>query len=169
MRQSAFALVGDLSCVCAPHLQPVMKQLLALAIQNMESHCIILQNMSACNNACWSMGTLLSCTLCCAALTHCGMPACIFDAVMIGLSHMAYPNGCWHTITFLPRLRHYPVRGHGLNCLLASACRGCLPATTPAGLRARQLAQQVCQMQLLSCTACCDSPSQCSMSSCIIL
>ena len=57
MRQSAFALVGDLSRVCAPHLQPVMKQLLALAIQNMESHCISLQNMSACNNACWSMGT----------------------------------------------------------------------------------------------------------------
>lgn len=58
VRQSAFALVGDLSRVCAPHLQPVMKQLLALAIQNMESHCISLHNMSACNNACWSMGEL---------------------------------------------------------------------------------------------------------------
>ena len=56
VRQSAFALVGDLSRVCAPHLQPVVKQLLTLAIQNMESHCISLQNMSACNNACWSLG-----------------------------------------------------------------------------------------------------------------
>ena len=66
VRQSAFALVGDLSRVCAPHLQPVLKQLLALAIQNMESHCISLENMSACNNACWSLGMpaallLLSC------------------------------------------------------------------------------------------------------------
>ncbi|KAL0043428.1 hypothetical protein WJX79_004487 [Trebouxia sp. C0005] len=58
VRQSAFALLGDLSRVCAPHLQPIMKRLLALAIQNMESHCISLQNMSACNNACWSMGEL---------------------------------------------------------------------------------------------------------------
>lgn len=58
VRQSAFALVGDLSRWCAPHLQPVAKQLLALAIQNMESHCINLQNMSACNNACWSLGEL---------------------------------------------------------------------------------------------------------------
>lgn len=59
MRQSAFALIGDLSRVCAPHLQPVAKQLLALAIQNMESHCISMQNMSACNNACWSLGQAL--------------------------------------------------------------------------------------------------------------
>ena len=61
VRQSAFALVGDLSRVCAPHLQPVIKQLLALAIQNMEARCINPQNMSACNNACWSMGRLLCC------------------------------------------------------------------------------------------------------------
>lgn len=93
VRQSAFALLGDLSRVCAPHLQPIMKQLLALAIQNMESHCISLQNMSACNNACWSMGTLLLCTLCycwsmcrsllctlsCEALSQCGT-CCVASA-----------------------------------------------------------------------------------------
>lgn len=56
VRQSAFALVGDLSRNCGPHLQVVLKQLLTLAIQNMEAHCINLQNMSACNNACWSLG-----------------------------------------------------------------------------------------------------------------
>ena len=61
VRQSAFALVGDLSRTCAPHLQAVIKQLLALAIQNMETHCITLQNMSACNNACWSLGKLVRC------------------------------------------------------------------------------------------------------------
>lgn len=59
VRQSAFALVGDLSRVCAPHLHPVIKQLLALAIQNMEARCIDPHNMSACNNACWSLGKLL--------------------------------------------------------------------------------------------------------------
>lgn len=59
VRQSAFALVGDLSRVCAPHLHPVLKQLLALAIQNMEARCIDPHNMSACNNACWSLGELL--------------------------------------------------------------------------------------------------------------
>ncbi|KAL3146894.1 hypothetical protein ABBQ38_014866 [Trebouxia sp. C0009 RCD-2024] len=58
VRQSAFALVGDLSRVCAPHLHPVLKQLLALAIQNMEARCIDPHNMSACNNACWSLGEL---------------------------------------------------------------------------------------------------------------
>lgn len=58
VRQSAFALVGDLSRVCAPHLHPVIKQLLALAIQNMEARCIDPRNMSACNNACWSLGQL---------------------------------------------------------------------------------------------------------------
>ena len=58
VRQSAFALVGDLSRVCAPHLQPVVKQLLALAIQNMEARCINPPRMSACNNSCWSLSEL---------------------------------------------------------------------------------------------------------------
>ena len=33
--------------------------------------------------------------------------------VVIGLLYMAYPNGCWHEITFLLRLRPLPVKGHG--------------------------------------------------------
>ncbi|DBA80192.1 TPA: hypothetical protein ACH3X2_007657 [Trebouxia sp. C0005] len=32
----------------------------------------------------------------------------------IGLLHMAHPDGCWLTVTFLPRPRPYPVRGHQL-------------------------------------------------------
>ena len=38
----------------------------------------------------------------------------IFVVVMIGLLYMAYPDGCWHTFTFLPRLRPYPMKGHRL-------------------------------------------------------
>ncbi len=34
--------------------------------------------------------------------------------VMIGLVNKAYPDGCRHKFTFLPRLRPYPVRGHRL-------------------------------------------------------
>ncbi len=40
---------------------------------------------------------------------------CVVD--FIGLLYMAYPNGCQHNITFLLRLRPYPVRGIGsCNC-----------------------------------------------------
>ena len=80
VRQSAFALVGDLSRVCAPHLLPVIKQLLALAIQNMEARCIDPHNMSACNNACWSLGELLK-LLC--IFTHVGMCVCLYACTYV--------------------------------------------------------------------------------------
>jgi len=35
---------------------------------------------------------------------------------MIGLVYKAYPDGCRHKYTYLPRLRPYPVRGHRLLC-----------------------------------------------------
>ncbi len=34
--------------------------------------------------------------------------------VVIGLLYMAYPDGCQHEFTFLPRLRPYPMRGRRL-------------------------------------------------------
>jgi len=34
--------------------------------------------------------------------------------VVIGLVYKAYPDGCRHKHTLLPRLRPYPVRGHRL-------------------------------------------------------
>ncbi|KAK9804853.1 hypothetical protein WJX72_008726 [[Myrmecia] bisecta] len=58
VRQSAFALVGDLSKVCATHLQPIMKELVTLAVANLDLTMIRQENMSACNNACWSLGEL---------------------------------------------------------------------------------------------------------------
>jgi len=138
VRQSAFALVGDLSRVCAPHLQPVMKQLLALAIQNMESHCIILQNMSACNNACWSMGKKLSCTLWCEAVTQCGVSSCIG---LRGVS--ACNNACWSMGEAVCTVISPNATSHALPavsprliaaCLPASPCSTFLHITTPAGL-----------------------------------
>ena len=30
------------------------------------------------------------------------------DSVMIGLLYMAYPDGCQHEVTFLPKLRIHP-------------------------------------------------------------
>ncbi len=45
------------------------------------------------------------------------MHVCI-NLVVIGLLYMACPDGCRHKITFLPRLRPYPVRGHRLLCCL---------------------------------------------------
>ncbi len=40
----------------------------------------------------------------------------VFDLVVIGLLYKAYPNGCGHKFTFLPRLRPDPMRGHRLLC-----------------------------------------------------
>jgi len=34
--------------------------------------------------------------------------------VVIGLVYKAYPDGCRHKYTFLPKPRPYPVRGHWL-------------------------------------------------------
>lgn len=56
VRQSAFALVGDLSKVCPGHLLPCTRQLVTLAVANLQPHNITQENMSACNNACWSLG-----------------------------------------------------------------------------------------------------------------
>lgn len=120
-----------MSRVCAPHLQPVMKQLLALAIQNMESHCISLHNMSACNNACWSMGTLLSCTFCycwsmckmlsstfCCCWSMCETPSCTF----------CY---CWSICKMLSCTLCCEALTQCSTCCLAPACRGCSSAATP--------------------------------------
>ena len=56
VRQSAFALVGDLSKVHPGHLLPCTPQLVSLAVANLQPQNITQENMSACNNACWSLG-----------------------------------------------------------------------------------------------------------------
>ena len=58
VRQSAFALVGDLARACPAYLTPVLTQLVALSLANLETSAISHGTVSACNNACWSLGTL---------------------------------------------------------------------------------------------------------------
>lgn len=60
VRQSAFALTGDLSKVCAPLLAPAAGSIFRLAIAQLEPPAIRQESMSACNNACWSLGEELS-------------------------------------------------------------------------------------------------------------
>ena len=59
MRQSAFALLGDLAKTCAEHLRPVLLQFAGMAVANLEATMITPQSMPACNNACWSLGAPL--------------------------------------------------------------------------------------------------------------
>lgn len=61
IRQSAFALVGDLARACPGHLRPVMQQLFSLATLNISPQSLTNETKSVCNNACWSLGEL-ACT-----------------------------------------------------------------------------------------------------------
>ena len=56
VRQSAFALVGDLAKICNSHIAPVAPQLIQLAMKQLEPAAISQETISACNNACWSLG-----------------------------------------------------------------------------------------------------------------
>ena len=58
MRQSAFALLGDLAKTFSEHLRPVLLQFAGLAVANLEANMITQHSMPACNNACWSLGEL---------------------------------------------------------------------------------------------------------------
>lgn len=59
VRQSSFALVGDLARCCISHVGPVLGELLPLALANLEVAVVQDQaNNSACNNACWSLGEM---------------------------------------------------------------------------------------------------------------
>ncbi|KAI3424477.1 hypothetical protein D9Q98_010027 [Chlorella vulgaris] len=58
VRQSGFALVGDLAKACAPHLKPALAELFKSALYNLQPAMINQRTLSACNNAAWSMGEL---------------------------------------------------------------------------------------------------------------
>ncbi len=49
------------------------------------------------------------------------------DSVVIGLLYMAYPNGCLHKFTFLPRLWPCPVRGALALVYCSVKCHCCCP------------------------------------------
>mmetsp|Transcript_18691 Transcript_18691/g.56506 ORF Transcript_18691/g.56506 Transcript_18691/m.56506 type:complete len:924 (-) Transcript_18691:2081-4852(-) len=58
IRQSAFALVGDLARVVPQFLSGSLTELVALTCAHLEGPAISPATMSACNNACWSLGEL---------------------------------------------------------------------------------------------------------------
>jgi transportin-1 len=63
LRQSAFALVGDLARTCIPHLKPSLAELISAALANLEPAAVSQHTISACNNAAWSLGELtMACT-----------------------------------------------------------------------------------------------------------
>jgi len=63
VRQSAFALVGDLAKTCIPHLKPSLLELISAALANLEPAAVSQLTISACNNAAWSLGELtIACT-----------------------------------------------------------------------------------------------------------
>ena len=49
--------MGDLAKVAAAHLMPSAADLLALGVANLQPAMLRAESMSACNNACWSLGT----------------------------------------------------------------------------------------------------------------
>lgn len=58
VRQSAFALFGDLARVCPASLAGSQARLFDLAIRNLLPEMLRPENMLACNNACWMAGEL---------------------------------------------------------------------------------------------------------------
>lgn len=59
VRQSSFALVGDLASGCVAHLLPVLDPLVAACLAQLELPRISEDSLAACNNACWSLGEVL--------------------------------------------------------------------------------------------------------------
>jgi hypothetical protein len=59
VRQSAFALVGDLARCCVSTVVPRLGELLTLALANLEPRMATADgNNSASNNACWALGEI---------------------------------------------------------------------------------------------------------------
>ncbi|KAG2439212.1 hypothetical protein HXX76_004574 [Chlamydomonas incerta] len=58
VRQSAFALVGDLATSCVAHLLPALDALVGCALALLELPRITEHALASANNACWSLGEL---------------------------------------------------------------------------------------------------------------
>ncbi|EFJ40829.1 hypothetical protein VOLCADRAFT_107966 [Volvox carteri f. nagariensis] len=59
IRQSAFALIGDLASACVAHLLPVLEPLVSCSLTMLELPRITDANLAAANNACWSLGEVI--------------------------------------------------------------------------------------------------------------
>jgi transportin-1 len=58
VRQSAFALLGDLAKSCVVHLKPRLADFLTLATAQLQQDVLTSENISGANNACWAVGEL---------------------------------------------------------------------------------------------------------------
>mmetsp|Transcript_21721 Transcript_21721/g.47478 ORF Transcript_21721/g.47478 Transcript_21721/m.47478 type:complete len:916 (+) Transcript_21721:105-2852(+) len=58
VRQSSYALLGDLSRACISHITPVVPDLVASALRSLEGPMLTQENMRSCNNACWALGEM---------------------------------------------------------------------------------------------------------------
>jgi len=105
VRQSAFALVGDLSKVCHAHLAPIAGDLVALGTASLQPAMIRQDTMSACNNACWALGAARppgpgACRLCAVSPSE--------DAVQhapVGASVQTSVRGAMHDPALVPGRR----------------------------------------------------------------
>lgn len=57
VRQSAFALLGDLAAFCFVHLQPQLQFFMPLIIQQLDN-AVDVEQSAVCNNACWAAGEI---------------------------------------------------------------------------------------------------------------
>jgi transportin-1 len=56
VRQSAFAVVGEIARACLPRLRPSMQDLVGACLANVEPAAITQPSIGACNNAAWALG-----------------------------------------------------------------------------------------------------------------
>ncbi|KAF5838766.1 ARM repeat-containing protein, partial [Dunaliella salina] len=80
LRQSGFALVGDLARCCISHLTPLAPHLLTAALAALMPQQLVQANMKACNNACWSLGEM------CLKLS----PSLVAECAQSAANRMAY-------------------------------------------------------------------------------
>lgn len=63
VRQSAFAVLGELAKVCPSHLRAHVSHFAMLSVDNFAHQALTEEALSACSNACWALGELsLRCT-----------------------------------------------------------------------------------------------------------
>ena len=63
IRQSAFALLGEMAKICPSHIRPRNRDFCTLCVNNFAHEMLIQPSLSASNNACWALGEIaINCT-----------------------------------------------------------------------------------------------------------
>ena len=58
VRQSAFAVIGDIACFSFPHIYISLRDIVNASLAHLEPASVTHANMGACNNAAWSLGEI---------------------------------------------------------------------------------------------------------------